>query len=67
MLAMEPRVAEAVWKSLEGHLPPRPPDTHPPTGLSPPADPGPGLLHRDPGQARDRLLLGRRSPALHGK
>ncbi len=29
MLAMEPRVAEAVWKSLEGHLPPRPPDTHP--------------------------------------
>ncbi len=29
MLAMEPRVTEAVWKALEGHLPPRPPDTHP--------------------------------------
>ena len=29
MLAMDPRVANAVWKSLEGHLPPRPPDTHP--------------------------------------
>lgn len=29
MLAMEPRVADAVWKAIQGHLPPRPPDTHP--------------------------------------
>lgn len=29
MLALEPRVAEAVWQAVEGHLPPRPPDTHP--------------------------------------
>lgn len=29
MLAMDPRVADAVWKAIEGHLPPRPPDTHP--------------------------------------
>ena len=29
MLAMDPRVANAVWKAVEGHLPPRPPDTHP--------------------------------------
>lgn len=26
---MDPRVANAVWKAIEGHLPPRPPDTHP--------------------------------------
>jgi transposase len=26
---MDPRVAEAVWKAIEGHLPPRPPDKHP--------------------------------------
>lgn len=26
MLAMDPRVVNAVWKSVEGHLPPRPPD-----------------------------------------
>ena len=26
---MDPRVAEAVWKAIEGHLPPRPPETHP--------------------------------------
>jgi len=26
---MDPRVADAVWKSIEGHLPPHPPDTHP--------------------------------------
>ena len=26
---MDPRVADAVWKAIEGHLPPRPPDTHP--------------------------------------
>src|SRR5450830_426358 len=26
---MDPRVAEAVWKAIEGHLPPRPPDIHP--------------------------------------
>jgi transposase len=26
---MDPRVAEAVWKAIEGHLPPRPPDMHP--------------------------------------
>ncbi len=29
MLALEPRVADAVWKAIEGHLPPRPPDAHP--------------------------------------
>lgn len=29
MLAMEPRVVDAVWNAVEGHLPPRPPDTHP--------------------------------------
>ena len=23
---MDPRVAEAVWKAIQGHLPPRPPD-----------------------------------------
>src|ERR1035437_7653858 len=28
-LAMDPRVADAVWKAIEGHLPPRPPETHP--------------------------------------
>ena len=26
---MDPRVADAVWKAIEGHLPPRPPDNHP--------------------------------------
>ena len=26
---MDPRVAEAVWKAVQGHLPPRPPDNHP--------------------------------------
>ena len=26
---MDPRVADAVWKAVEGHLPPRPPQTHP--------------------------------------
>ena len=26
---MDPRVAEAVWKAIQGHLPPRPPDMHP--------------------------------------
>jgi transposase len=26
---MDPRVAEAVWEAIEGHLPPRPPDNHP--------------------------------------
>src|SRR5664279_1721945 len=26
---MDPRVAEAVWKAIEGHLPPRPPDMRP--------------------------------------
>jgi putative transposase len=26
---MDPRVAEALWKAIEGHLPPRPPDMHP--------------------------------------
>ena len=26
---MDPRVAEAVWQAIEGHLPPRPPDMHP--------------------------------------
>jgi transposase len=26
---MDPRVAEALWKAIEGHLPPRPLDTHP--------------------------------------
>ena len=26
---MDPRVAEALWKAIEGHLPPRPPDNHP--------------------------------------
>jgi transposase len=29
MLALDPRVANAVWTAVEGHLPPRPPDTHP--------------------------------------
>lgn len=29
MLALEPRVANAVWQAVEGHLPPRPPDAHP--------------------------------------
>lgn len=29
MLALDPRVANAVWQAIEGHLPPRPPDTHP--------------------------------------
>src|SRR5674476_1551125 len=26
---MDPRVAEALWKAMQGHLPPRPPDNHP--------------------------------------
>src|SRR5664280_242599 len=26
---MDPRVSDAVWKAIEGHLPPRPPDMHP--------------------------------------
>ena len=26
---MDPRVADAVWKAIEGHPPPRPPDMHP--------------------------------------
>lgn len=29
MLALKPRVVDAVWASIEGHLPPRPPDRHP--------------------------------------
>lgn len=29
MLALDPRVEDAVWNAIEGHLPPRPPDTHP--------------------------------------
>ena len=29
MLALEPRVANAVWQAVQGHLPPRPPDAHP--------------------------------------
>ena len=29
MLAMDPRVSNAVWKAIEGHLPARPPDMHP--------------------------------------
>ena len=63
---MDPRVAEALWKAIEGHLPPRPP-RQPPTGLPPAAHPGPGLLRRHLGQARHRLLMGRRSPALPGR
>jgi hypothetical protein len=27
---MDPHVAETLWKAIEGHLPPRPPDNHPP-------------------------------------
>ena len=40
MLAMEPRVVDAVWSAIQAHLPPRPPETHP-LGLSPTAHPGP--------------------------
>ncbi len=29
MLALDPRVADAVFNAVKGHLPPRPPDTHP--------------------------------------
>lgn len=29
MLALDPRVVDAVWAAVQGHLPPRPPDTHP--------------------------------------
>lgn len=29
MLALDPRVADAVWAAVEAHLPPRPVDTHP--------------------------------------
>ena len=29
MLALDPRVVDAVWAAIQGHLPPRPPDTHP--------------------------------------
>lgn len=29
MLALHPRVANAVWEAVQGHLPPRPVDTHP--------------------------------------
>src|SRR5665647_1085383 len=65
LLAMDPRVAEAVWKGIEGHLPPRPPDMHP-LGCHrlpiPDRDCFQGILVR---LAR-RLLLGPRSPALPG-
>jgi transposase len=29
VLALDPRVVDAVWVAIQGHLPPRPPDTHP--------------------------------------
>jgi transposase len=29
LLALDPRVVDAVWAAVQGHLPPRPPDTHP--------------------------------------
>ena len=29
MLALDPRTVDAVWTAIQGHLPPRPPDTHP--------------------------------------
>jgi transposase len=29
VLALDPRVVDAVWAAVQGHLPPRPPDTHP--------------------------------------
>ena len=29
MRALDPGVVDAVWASVQGHLPPRPPDTHP--------------------------------------
>jgi len=29
VLALDPRVVDAVWAAVEGHLPPSPPDTHP--------------------------------------
>ena len=29
MLALDPRVVDAVWAAVQAHLPPRPPDTHP--------------------------------------
>jgi transposase len=29
VLALDPRVVDAVWAAIQGHLPPRPPDTHP--------------------------------------
>jgi hypothetical protein len=63
---MHPRVGEAVWKTIEGHLPPRPPDNHP-LGCHrlpiPDQDRFDAILAR---LAR-RLLLGPRSPALPGK
>jgi transposase len=63
---MDPRVADAVWKAIEGHLPPRPPDMHP-LGChrlrTSDRDCFDGILAR---LAR-RLLMGCRSPALLGK
>jgi len=29
VLALDPRTVDAVWTAIQGHLPPRPPDTHP--------------------------------------
>jgi len=29
VLALDPRVVDAVWAAVQGHLPPRPPDPHP--------------------------------------
>jgi Putative transposase of IS4/5 family (DUF4096) len=29
VLALDPRVVDAVWAAVQGHLPPSPPDTHP--------------------------------------
>ena len=29
MLALDPRVVDAVWAAVQAHLPPRPPETHP--------------------------------------
>jgi Transposase DDE domain len=60
VLALDPRTVDAVWTAVQGHLPLRPP--HPPAGLPPASYLRPGLLHRHPGPAGHRLLLGRGSP-----
>ena len=63
---MDPRVAEALCKAIQGHLPPRPPDNHP-LGCHRLRIPDRDCVDAILARLARRLLLGRRSPALSGK